>query len=108
MYRAVDSTGQTLDFLLTAHRDAQAAKRFLCKTLKAAQNQEPRVINVDKNAAYPKGIDELKEKNKLSEKVELRQNKYHYNRIEQEHRFIKWLVKPGRGFKSFNTALANN
>ncbi len=104
LYRAVDSQGKTLDFLLTAHRDASAAKRFLRKAMNAAHNQEPRVINVDKNAAYPEAIDELKEKKELSEKVELRQNKYHYNQIEQDHRFIKWLVKPGRGFKSFNTA----
>ncbi len=104
MYRAVDSTGQTLDFLLTAHREAIAAKRFLCQALKATHNQEPRVINVDKNAAYPKAIDELTEKEELSEKAKLRQNKYLKNRIEQDHRFIKWLVKPGRGFKSFNTA----
>ncbi len=41
LYRAVDSTGQTLDFLLTAHRDAQAAERFLHKALKAVHNQEP-------------------------------------------------------------------
>jgi transposase-like protein len=53
--------------LLTVHRDASAAKRFLRKTLKAVHNQEPRVINVDKNAAYPKAIDELKEKKELSE-----------------------------------------
>lgn len=50
LYRAVDSKGNTLDFLLTAHRDAQAAKRFFRKALKADHNQEPRVINVDKNA----------------------------------------------------------
>ena len=36
--------------------------------------------------------------------MELRQNKYLNNRIEQDHRFIKWLVKSGTGFKSFNTA----
>ena len=104
LYRAVDSQGKTIDFLLTAHRDAQAALRFLRKALKAVHNQEPRVINVDKNAAYPKAIDELKEKEELSAAVKLRQNKYLNNRIEQDHRFIKWLVKPGRGFKSFNTA----
>jgi transposase-like protein len=103
LYRAVDSTGQTLDFLLTAKRDASAAKRFLRKALKAVHNQEPRVINVDKNAAYPKAIDELKEKKELSKGVELRQNKYLNNRIEQDHRFIKRLVKPGMGFGSFNT-----
>ena len=33
LYRAVDSTGQTIDFLLTAKRDAAAAKRFFRKTL---------------------------------------------------------------------------
>lgn len=67
MYRAVDSQGKTIDFLLTAYRDAQAAKRFLSKAMNAIHNQEPQVINVDKNAAYPKAIDELKEKEKLSE-----------------------------------------
>ncbi len=103
LYRAVDSQGKTIDFLLTAHRDAIAAKRFLCKALKAAHNQEPRVINVDKNPAYPKAIEQLKQKKELSKGVELRQNKYLNNRIEQDHRFIKRLVKPGMGFGSFNT-----
>jgi len=72
LYRAVDSTGNTLNFLLTAKRDAAAAKRFLCKALNAVHTQEPRVINVDKNAVYPKAIDELKEKEELSKQVELR------------------------------------
>src|SRR4028119_1170534 len=57
-----------------------------------------------KNAAYPKAIDELKAKEELSKQVELRQNKYLNNIVEQDHRFIKRLVKPGMGFKSFNTA----
>ena len=92
------------DFLLTARRDAAAAKRFLHKALNAVHVQEPRVINVDKNAAIPKAMDQLKDKEELSEPIKLRQNKYLNNQIEQDHRFIKWLVKPGRGFKSFNTA----
>ena len=104
LYRAVDSDGNTLDFLLTAKRDAAAAKRFLCKALRAVHTQEPRVINVDKNAAYPKAIDELKEKEELAESVELRQNKYLNNIVEQDHRGIERLVKPGMGFGSFNTA----
>jgi transposase-like protein len=104
LYRAVDSEGKTLDFLLTAKRDAQAAKRFFRKALNAVHTQEPRVINVDKNAAYPKAMDELKEKEELSLQVDLRQNKYLNNLVEQDHRAIKRLVKPGMGFSSFNTA----
>jgi len=93
-----------LDFLLTARRDTQAAKRFFCKTLQATHTQSPRVINVDKNAAYPKAVDELKAEKELSVSVELRQNKYLNNLVEQDHRFIKRLTKPGMGFHSFNTA----
>src|SRR3954467_4273615 len=48
LYRAVDSTGQTIDFLLTARRDAEAAKRFFRKVFAAQENPTPRVINVDK------------------------------------------------------------
>ncbi len=55
-------------------------------------------------AYYPKAIDELKAKKELSERVELRQNKYLNNRVEQDHRAIKRLVKPSMGFGSFNTA----
>ncbi len=62
------------------------------------------MINVDKNVAYPKAIDELKTEKKLSLNVELRQNKYLNNRVEQDHRFIKRLTRPGMGFHSFNTA----
>jgi transposase-like protein len=36
--------------------------------------------------------------------VELRQVKYLNNLIEQDHRFIKRLTKPGMGFFSFETA----
>ncbi|HEY4389321.1 MAG TPA: DDE-type integrase/transposase/recombinase, partial [Ktedonobacteraceae bacterium] len=64
----------------------------------------PRVINVDKNAAYPKAIDELKAAGVLPQHVELRQVKYLNNLIEQDHRFIKRLTKPGMGFFSFETA----
>ena len=49
LYRAVDSTGQTIDFLLTAKRDATGAKRFFRKAMQSPGNPCPRVINVDKN-----------------------------------------------------------
>ena len=41
LYRAVDSTGQTIEFLLTAKRDAAAAKRFLVKAIEASGNAMP-------------------------------------------------------------------
>ena len=46
LYRAVDSTGATIDFLLSARRDAAAAKRFFPKTLRSDGHPRPRVINV--------------------------------------------------------------
>jgi transposase-like protein len=104
LYRAVDSAGNILDFLLTAKREAKAAKRFFRKTLKAIHTSTPRVITVDKNPAYPKAIKELKAAKKFPEIVKLRQIKYLNNIVEQDHRGIKRLVKPGIGFGSFNTA----
>ena len=50
LYRAVDFDGNTLDFMLSAKRDAKAAKRFLRKVLNASHTIEPRVITVDKIA----------------------------------------------------------
>ncbi|NJO93152.1 MAG: IS6 family transposase [Hydrococcus sp. RM1_1_31] len=104
LYRAVDSKGHTLEFMLSATRDALAAARFLKKALKARHNQQPRVINVDKNAAYPLAVEALKQENILNKETKLRQVKYLNNRIEQDHRFIKRLVRPGLGFQSFHTA----
>ena len=104
LYRAVDSMGNTLDFMLSAKRDGKAAERFFRKVLQAKHTQVPRVVTVDKNAAYPVAVERLKGDETLSETTELRQKKYLNNIIEQDHRGIKKLVKPGKGFKSFNTA----
>lgn len=104
LYRAVDSEGNTLDFLLSAKRDTVAAERFFRKTLKASHTQIPRVINVDKNAAYPPAVDKLKTDEQLPQTTKLRQVKYLNNRVEQDHRFIKRLTNPGMGFHSFNSA----
>jgi transposase, IS6 family len=104
LYRAVDSQGNTLDFVLSPTRDGEAAKCFFLKTLAAAHTSEPRVINVDKNAAYPKAIAELKAEGRIPESCLLRQVKYLNNVIEQDHRFIKRVTKPGMGFFSLETA----
>jgi transposase, IS6 family len=87
--RAVDSHGNTLDFFFSSTRDAQAAKAFFLKTLIASHTTKPRVINVDKNAAYPKAFNELKAEGHIPQDCELRQVKYLNNLIEQDHRFLK-------------------
>jgi transposase, IS6 family len=104
LYRAVDSAGNTLEFLLSEHRDTQAAKRFLARALDASHTTTPRVINVDRNPAYPKAVDELKAEDQLPQGCQLRPVKYLNNLIEQDHRFIKRLLKAGLGFFSFSTA----
>ena len=129
LYRAVDAFGNTLEFLLSPRRDAEAAKGFFLKALHSSacsapgacpveeQVEEPtaladpnptkpapRVITVDKNAAYPKAFKDLKEEGVLPDSCELRQVKYLNNIVEQDHRFIKRRVKPGLGFFSFETA----
>jgi len=86
LYRAVNSAGQTVDFLLTANRDAAAAKRFFRKILLEPANPQPRVINVDKN------------------RCRLRQCKYLNNVVEQDHRASKKRVWLARGYQSFSTA----
>jgi IS6 family transposase len=108
LYRAVDSAGNTLEFLLSEHRDTQDAKRLLARALDASQTVTPRVINVDQNPAYPKAVDELKAAGKLPQGCQLRPVKYLNNLIGnligQDHRFIKRLGKVGLGFCSFPTA----
>ena len=56
----MDSSGQTIDFLLTAKRDTAAAKRFFQRGLANPVNMMPRVINVDNNRAYPSAVNALK------------------------------------------------
>lgn len=104
LYRAVDSSGDTVDFMLSPTRNKIAAKRFFKKALGSSHNQIPRVISVDKNIAYPPAIEKLKEDGKLPEKVKLRQIKYLNNIVEQDHRAIKRIFKPMMGFKSFKSA----
>ena len=104
LYRAVDSTGQTIDFLLTAKRDQAAAKRFFHKVFRSPANPIPRVINVDKNAAYPAAIKVLKQEGILPRRVRLRQCKYLNHVIEQDHRLSKKRVWLAKGYKSFPSA----
>jgi transposase, IS6 family len=104
LYRAVDSEGHTLDFLLSETRDAQAAKKFFRKVLGAHHTVMPRVITVDQNAAYPLAFEALQQERLLPEACFLRRCKYLNNVIEQDHRFVKRRVNLGLGFGTFATA----
>ncbi len=104
LYRAVDSLGQTIDFLLSARRDAAVAKRFFRKALAQPHTVNPRTITVDKNPAYPPAAADMKRAGELWRFSRLRQCKYLNNIVEQDHRRIKRLVRPGLGFGSLATA----
>jgi transposase-like protein len=82
----------------------QAAKRFFRKALAQPHTVNPRTITVDKNAAYPKVAAEMKNDGELWRRSRLRQVKYLNNIIEQDHRNVKRLIRPGLGFGGFWTA----
>ena len=104
LYRAVDSRGQTIYFLLSVKRNAEAAKRFFRKALGQPHTVSPRTITVDKNPAYPCAIEQMKEDGELWRRSWLRQIKFLNNIVEQDHRRLKRLVRPGLCFGGFHTA----
>ena len=104
LYRAVDSLGQTIDFRLSVRRDAEAAKCFFRKALGQPHVVNPRTITVDKNPAYPRATRDMKRAGELWRFSRVRQCRYLNNIVEQDHRRIKRLVRPGLGFGSLHTA----
>jgi transposase-like protein len=89
LYRALDPEGNTIDFLLSPHRDRIAAKQFLQLALLRGGRLRPRVINVGGHPAYPSVISELKQTGELPKRCRCRCSPYMNNVIEQDHRFIK-------------------
>jgi len=100
LYRAVDKAGKTIDFLLTAKRDKEAAMRFFNKAMQA--NGVPEKVAMDKSGANKSAIDQIIEDKEIA--VEVRQVKYLNNIIEQDHRAVKRNTLPMLGFKSFRAA----
>ena len=102
LYRAVDKAGATVDFLLTAKRDRKAALRFLRKAI--GQNGVPEKITIDKSGANTAAIESYNAEHEAD--IEIRQNKYLNNLVEQDHRAVKRVTRPTLGFKSFRSAAA--
>jgi putative transposase len=100
LYRAVDQAGQSIDFLLTAHRDKKAALRFFRKAL--GQHGLPEKVTIDKSGANTAALEALQAETGAT--IVIRQNKYLNNLVEQDHRAVKRIVRPMLGFKSFLSA----
>jgi transposase-like protein len=100
LYRAVDKQGQTIDFLLTEHRDKEAALRFLTKAIR--RHGVPEKLTIDGSDANEAAIKSYNEAHGTS--IIIRQVKYLNNMVEQDHRGVKRVTRPMPGFKSFEAA----
>ena len=92
-YRAIDKQGNTIDFLLTATRDTQAALRFLKKAIH--ENRKPRLVNINQSGANHAGLKQFNRSHNT--RITIRQCKYLNNIIEQDHRRIKRKTRPMLG-----------
>jgi putative transposase len=102
LYRAVDSVGNTIEFLLRKHRNVDAAKAFFRKAFK--YNDCPKKVTIDKSGSNISALTATNKDLDKDQKIEVRQIKYINNIVEQDHRFIKKRTKPMLGFKSFRSA----
>ena len=100
LYRAVDQHGQTLDFLLTEHREKEAALRFLKKA--SCRHGVPEKMTIDGSDAKEAAIKSYNEDHGTT--IIIRQVKYGNNIVEQDHRAVKRITRPLLGFKSFDAA----
>src|ERR1700730_9632593 len=100
LYRAVDKHGQTIDFLLTEHRDEAAALRFLKKAIR--RHGVPEKITIDGSAANEAAIKSYNEEHGTA--IIIRKIKYLNNIVEQDHRAVKRETRPMLAFKAFEAA----
>ena len=107
LYRAVDRNGQTLDFMLSEHRDEAAALRFLAQAI--SSNGLPRACAIDKSGANTAALKEINaalRKVGSDRRIRVFRSKYLNNIVEQDHRGVKRRIRPMLGFKSFRSATA--
>jgi transposase, IS6 family len=104
LYRAVDSAGQTIEFMLSAKRGVSAAKRFFKKVVRADHRRLPFTVGTDKHASYPEAFASSIKEKVLPSDCKLRRVKYLNNVIEQGHRPIRRRWRAARCFRSFHTA----
>ncbi|MFM0631528.1 IS6 family transposase [Paraburkholderia xenovorans] len=100
LYRAVDKDGNTIDFLLRAHLDKTAARRYFEKSI--AQNGVPETVTIDRSGANLAALEAINDDRETP--IKIRQSKYFNNLVEQDHRAIKRRTRPMLGFKTFRCA----
>jgi putative transposase len=100
LYRSVDKHGQTIDFLLTKHRDERAATRFLTKAIR--RHGSPAKVIIDGSEANAAATRSYNQEHGTT--IVIRQVKYLNNIVEQDHRAVKRVTRPMLGFKSFHAA----
>lgn len=100
LYRAIDSSGLTLDIWLRKKRDSQAAYAFFKRLIK--QFGEPRVLVTDKVRSLICDFRQLKSDGFFNSTIH-RTSKYLNNIIEQDHRPVK---KRHKLYRSIRTASA--
>src|SRR5262245_39055067 len=100
LYRAVDKYGHTIDFLLTEHRDTEAALRFLKKAIR--RNGLPETITIDGSDANEAAIKRYNQEHGTA--IAIRQVQSLHNIVEQDHRGVKRVTRPMLGFKAFGAA----
>jgi putative transposase len=100
LYRAVDKDGNTIDFLLRAHRDKAAARRHFEKSM--AQNGVPETVIIDKSRANLAALEAINDDRETP--IKIRQSKYLDNLVERDHRTIKRRTPLMLGFKTFRCA----
>ena len=107
LYRAIDKFGKTLDFMLSERRDEAAATAFFKRTIE--NNGIPEKVVIDKSGANFAGLQNMNIYLMLYgcfQFIDILQVKYLNNIIEQDHRFIKKITRPMKGFKAFHSASA--
>jgi transposase, IS6 family len=104
IYRAIDKRGNTLDWMLSIHRNKKAAKRFFKKVLGNKHVKNPRMINVDKSPTFPAALTELQEEKEFPKKTKLRPIKYLNNAMENYHKSTKFKPHYRQWYQCFETA----
>jgi transposase-like protein len=97
VYRAVDQQGQVVDVLVSARRDATAARRFFARAL-ATLKVKPSEVVTDAAPVYPAVLEELIPS--AWHHVE----RYANNRIEADHSQLKHRLRPMRGLRTHRSA----